>query len=467
MAITQECVLYVCIYAMCINNVLLNARWGVVIDICACYAGSDLYGATGKPLRLSRTVVVGRKADLVRKFLRTLTYFIRCSDVRELRHPPCLSSALDARCWERCTDLGLAAGQGRATGLRAAVECSQHADRGGADSGGCVVCGSCVPQSCPRGTAAETGDRDREVDSMRTVGGGGGGSCSAGADLGRERCLWTSENGMTDVVTTGCLHQHSPALSCREFSHVSVGGVGDGGPGHCGVGADTLEGECRLVAVKVVEEREVENVQHVQRSAHSSRLSVLDDECHDSDAVTHTPHSSLTSVLSQQLAGDEDGGGCAGSHAAKVEEAKRHFLSKPTSSMFDDYYEDRNAHTMTIDSVCGNHRVVRLPSSSSSHPHCCCSRCPSPPHGCHQVFLDVGNVDSARLHSQASVCCSVGRNTHMALCSTDAHSSACRYLLFDMNYFEWVKYDCCHTEDNEGVLKIIYCILNVCLCDVC
>ncbi|XP_063443784.1 folliculin-interacting protein 2-like isoform X2 [Mytilus trossulus] len=43
----------------------------------------DLYGAIGYPLKLARTVIVGKKADLVKKLLYILTYFIRCSDVQE------------------------------------------------------------------------------------------------------------------------------------------------------------------------------------------------------------------------------------------------------------------------------------------------------------------------------------------------------------------------------------------------
>ncbi|XP_029925316.1 folliculin-interacting protein 1 isoform X2 [Myripristis murdjan] len=43
----------------------------------------DLYGAIGSPVRLSRTVVVGRKQDLVQRLLYVLTYFIRCSELLE------------------------------------------------------------------------------------------------------------------------------------------------------------------------------------------------------------------------------------------------------------------------------------------------------------------------------------------------------------------------------------------------
>ncbi|CAB1352968.1 unnamed protein product [Coregonus sp. 'balchen'] len=44
---------------------------------------SDLYGAIGSPVRLSRTVVVGRRQELVQRLLYVLTYFIRCSELLE------------------------------------------------------------------------------------------------------------------------------------------------------------------------------------------------------------------------------------------------------------------------------------------------------------------------------------------------------------------------------------------------
>ncbi|KAG9266204.1 folliculin-interacting protein 1 isoform X2 [Astyanax mexicanus] len=43
----------------------------------------DLYGAIGSPVRLARTVVVGRRQELVQRLLYILTYFIRCSELLE------------------------------------------------------------------------------------------------------------------------------------------------------------------------------------------------------------------------------------------------------------------------------------------------------------------------------------------------------------------------------------------------
>ncbi|XP_041075692.1 folliculin-interacting protein 2-like isoform X2 [Polyodon spathula] len=45
----------------------------------------DLYGAIGSPVRLTRTVVVGKRRELVQRFLYVLTYFIRCSDLQEIQ----------------------------------------------------------------------------------------------------------------------------------------------------------------------------------------------------------------------------------------------------------------------------------------------------------------------------------------------------------------------------------------------
>ncbi|XP_056628209.1 folliculin-interacting protein 2 isoform X2 [Triplophysa dalaica] len=48
----------------------------------------DLYGALGSPVRVCRTVVVGRKRELVQRVLSVLSYFIRCSDLQEHTQPP-------------------------------------------------------------------------------------------------------------------------------------------------------------------------------------------------------------------------------------------------------------------------------------------------------------------------------------------------------------------------------------------
>ena len=48
-----------------------------------CLFSRDLYGAVGFPLRVARTVVVGKDSRLVEQVLNILSYFIRCTEVFE------------------------------------------------------------------------------------------------------------------------------------------------------------------------------------------------------------------------------------------------------------------------------------------------------------------------------------------------------------------------------------------------
>lgn len=50
---------------------------------CFFFFAGDLYGAIGSPVRLSRTVLIGRQKELVQRLLYVLTYFIRCSELLE------------------------------------------------------------------------------------------------------------------------------------------------------------------------------------------------------------------------------------------------------------------------------------------------------------------------------------------------------------------------------------------------
>ncbi|XP_051473043.1 folliculin-interacting protein 2 isoform X2 [Apus apus] len=46
-------------------------------------SSGDLYGAIGSPVRLTRTVIIGKRKELVQRLLYVLTYFIRCSELQE------------------------------------------------------------------------------------------------------------------------------------------------------------------------------------------------------------------------------------------------------------------------------------------------------------------------------------------------------------------------------------------------
>lgn len=53
------------------------------LSLCPLCSPGDLYGAIGSPVRLTRTVVVGKQKDLVQRILYVLTYFLRCSELQE------------------------------------------------------------------------------------------------------------------------------------------------------------------------------------------------------------------------------------------------------------------------------------------------------------------------------------------------------------------------------------------------
>ncbi|XP_071508480.1 folliculin-interacting protein 2-like [Diadema antillarum] len=58
----------------------------------------DIYGTIGLPNRVAKTVVTGKRADVVCRLLYVLSYFIRCSEVHEV-HEKCEDIVLD------CTDM--------------------------------------------------------------------------------------------------------------------------------------------------------------------------------------------------------------------------------------------------------------------------------------------------------------------------------------------------------------------------
>ncbi|XP_077060576.1 folliculin-interacting protein 2 isoform X4 [Siphateles boraxobius] len=64
----------------------------------------DLYGALGSPVRVCRTVVVGRRRELVQRVLYVLSYFIRCSDLQEHVQPQGQMNDLTNPCTSHTTD---------------------------------------------------------------------------------------------------------------------------------------------------------------------------------------------------------------------------------------------------------------------------------------------------------------------------------------------------------------------------
>lgn len=74
-----------CIICFCLVKADISTTCSPQTTLSLCPLGSvgDLYGAIGSPVRLTRTVVVGKQKDLVQRILYVLTYFLRCSELHE------------------------------------------------------------------------------------------------------------------------------------------------------------------------------------------------------------------------------------------------------------------------------------------------------------------------------------------------------------------------------------------------
>lgn len=65
---------------------------------------SDLYGALGYPPKISKTVVTGKKSDIIYQFLHVLSYFIRCSDICEQQFAKADKEYYEqSKCSEKCS----------------------------------------------------------------------------------------------------------------------------------------------------------------------------------------------------------------------------------------------------------------------------------------------------------------------------------------------------------------------------
>ncbi|KAK7113591.1 folliculin-interacting protein 1-like isoform X2 [Littorina saxatilis] len=348
----------------------------------------DLYGAIGNPLRVARTVVVGRKAELVNKFLHVLSYFIRCSDVHEAPYSNCLSALLESAFWNQGAppSRGISSEDGSVTPVEApssAIYGSSHC----VDASESLTCRSCASgtnvKQCDSTQLRKVGSLNPErtltpeLPSLKRDSGfcrdcgdertwGGDGVDSQGCD-GGDVCR-------RDTVCSTCRHQqnHSNILtvitdaSCArcagnglgEDSGIENSGSYDKQGSSMGQSAE----ECRMSAVNIVEDSSSENMKLVRRSAEKS-------VAEDCGLVHHSPGQMTDSkrpmsLLARQLAADSQASVAMETQKAKMREVQKQFLSGGSSSMFEEYF-DGSAETKTIDEVCEHQRVVKHPLVSS------------------------------------------------------------------------------------------------------
>ncbi|KAK7464612.1 hypothetical protein BaRGS_00037851 [Batillaria attramentaria] len=291
----------------------------------------DLYGAIGYPLKVARTVVVGRKADIVKKFLYVLSYFIRCSDVHEAPYVNCLPSILDGQWWEATTPVTL-----RGVSVEEGSPFSPM-------------------EANPPGPFKSEG----VLSPKRTVN-------FEMHDLHYEGDMHRTHSEMNVSCHRGADAEHSDAHV--DLSHSQPDRTE----------ADNRSTECRVLAVGIVEDSRVESIPHLQRSMDSlNRYDSLPPES-DSAYASLNPDSlgvdskldSNTkrplSVLAQQLAADRESNTNLEQQKLKMSEVRKQFLSGGSSiSMYDEYY-DGVTETKTIDMVSEEQRVVKHPLACSA-----------------------------------------------------------------------------------------------------
>ena len=346
----------------------------------------DLYGAIGNPLKLARTIVVGKKQDIVKRFLYILSYFIRCSDVHEVKDSGSLESFMNNLTFN---DVPLQSETSSAV-------------------------------STPVEPGTNSGDGFFSS-TTSTVGGGDMGVC----DIREQSQLYQTElgdqsgNNLGGYVRLGasnvggCIEMVS--MKDEECNLESVSSSQ----------SDRSEFRCRVAAARIVECAKVENVQHVRKAANviiEKSLSenvdpVSPDKLLSDPLQTSTPKG--RSLLSQQLQ-TADGSGAK----LKISDVRKIFLSEGSSSMFEEYFEE-GIEAKTIDDVAEHERVISHPLASPVSPK------PSDETGDGSCEARLDKTNASVQNSPLKV--SVSRQNSRSL---PLAPGRCRFVLIHLSYFK-------------------------------
>ncbi|XP_076443134.1 folliculin-interacting protein 1-like isoform X2 [Babylonia areolata] len=328
----------------------------------------DLYGAIGNPLRVARTVVVGRKADLVNKVLYVLSYFIRCSDVHEAPFFNCLPALLDSQCWDHNAPIKSVCSMDGSTAtlvdLASPPPDSPTPAADVTDTAMCSSCGSCTSALhfySIQGKKVESPSPKRAVNSTQR-------DCdrtSLKSPVAVSQCSCSD----TQVKQPHKLEQTAdpPAVECEGRVVSDDSGIENSGSYEQNSKVKKTSRACKMTDMLIVEDSKLENIQHVRRAAESGLLEepvALGLGTDSKDSHSKRP----VSMLAWQLAADSEPS--VEKQKAMIKEAQKQFLSGGSNSMFEEYF-DGDAETKTIDDVCEHQRVVKHPlvgSSTASSP---------------------------------------------------------------------------------------------------
>lgn len=318
-------------------------------------------------MKVARTVVVGRKADIVNKFLYVLSYFIRCSDVHEAPYTHCLPAILDSHCWEDPTptpeqDVISLDGSGPYFNYNSNTDTSDI--NGETHSTSSLSSSSLSHSKCAWVLGQVPFERTHScVDSEKTD---SQVQCEDNCVCNRTNCETMVLECQSDDVATMEDDLNVEIHSCKR--------------------ADNLQSErdeateqevdtCCVSAINIVENRRIEYTQHVRRSAipshniqtctEDSIIPIIADltlKGKEKDWNAKRP----TSLLSQQLAADNEAATAQLElQKAKMHEVRKQYLSGGSHSMFEEYFEE-GIETKTIDDISEPQRVVKHPLACST-----------------------------------------------------------------------------------------------------
>lgn len=296
---------------------------------------SDLYGAIGFPLKLARTVVVGQKADLVKKILYILSYFIRCSDVQETPEWGSLQNCLN----ELHFDSPVEGERMETTPIR----------EDSTDSSFCFLGREDIVSVCSAGKSSDKDLKTIETDSK-----------NAGLDSSNARREFKNltKQKQKEAIQFQDIVLNSIENDNKEKKDSDKERL-DPDEGYASIQHDnddslTLK-PCKMSVSKIHETVPVENVQYVSKSI-TNKVE---------DSVLPVKPSALSpkspSKLSQRLAEEENAKQNNNANCEKkatVTDIRTQFLKEGSNSMFNEYFDNEEIEIKTIDEVDSSQRVM-------------------------------------------------------------------------------------------------------------
>ncbi|XP_033750955.1 folliculin-interacting protein 2-like isoform X2 [Pecten maximus] len=350
----------------------------------------DLYGAIGFPLKVARTVVVGKKAHIVKKILYILTYFIRCSDVHENDELGSLKSCLDDLSFEmeslsdkqditpileKQPDAFFPVKEEHSGSWMKEGETNISKEKEETTQSSCKTSDKSHGRS-HRDMLECSGEGEKKVS-----------KCSCDGKVCQNPC----DKLKLLCSPKGCVRQISVEKELRRISKEyediipkTIKSVHDNDlhfhlpddssltdegyhsilpPDH---GYSSLPRPCSLSVSQIVEAVPVENVKNVSRSVEILNSDLIEIPTpNPAKPQAFSPSNSCTvSRLTQKLLEEKESVSkkdWTDLPTAKVTDIRTRYLKEGSNSMFDEYFTDPSIETKTIDNLDAKDRIISYP----------------------------------------------------------------------------------------------------------